>query len=82
VTPSGSRNFFDASFVLYATYEETTTAEGNSRGTGVLVGALIVIIIVGGGLEFATGMIGHGGGGTATLKVQVPKPVTTGGGSK
>jgi len=46
----------------------------------VLIGALIVII--GGGLQFATGRIGHGGGGTATLKVQVPKPATTGGGSK
>jgi hypothetical protein len=47
-------------------------AEGSS-GTGVLgvlVGALIVII-VGGGLLFATGMIG--GHKTATLKVEMPK---------
>ena len=62
-------------------------ADGNSGGTGVLgvlVGALIVIV-VGGGLLFATGMIGHGGGGagnTSTVKIQVPKPATTGSGSK
>lgn len=52
-------------------------AEGNSGGTGVLgvlVGALIVII-VGGGLLFATGMIG-GNNKTATLKVELPKVST------
>ncbi|MDO9413465.1 MAG: hypothetical protein Q7T81_12915 [Pseudolabrys sp.] len=37
---------------------------------GVLVGALIVIV-VGGGLLFATGNIG-GGGKTSTLKVELP----------
>ncbi len=50
-------------------------AEGNSGGTGVLgvlVGALIVIL-VGGGILFATGMIGNGGGDTTTLKVEAPK---------
>jgi hypothetical protein len=41
---------------------------------GVLVGALIVVL-VGGGLLFATGMIG--GKDSATLKIEVPK-VTTG----
>ncbi len=49
-------------------------AEGNSGGNGVLgvlVGALIVII-VGGGLLFATGMVG-GGSNKATFKVEVPK---------
>jgi len=53
-------------------------AEGNSGGTGVLgvlVGALIVIL-VGGGILFATGIIGNGGGGggdKTTLKVEMPK---------
>ena len=37
---------------------------------GVLVGALIVIV-VGGGLMFATGMIG--GVGSKTVKVELPK---------
>lgn len=48
-------------------------ADGNSGGVGVLgvlVGALIVII-VGGGILFATGTIG--GSKTSTLKVEVPK---------
>jgi len=50
-------------------------ADGGSGGTGVLgvlVGALIVII-VGGGILFATGTIG----GSKTVKVEVPK-ITTG----
>jgi len=50
--------------------------EGNSGGTGVLgvlVGALIVIL-VGGSILFATGIIGNGGGGDkTTLKVEMPK---------
>jgi hypothetical protein len=45
---------------------------------GVLVGALIVIV-VGGGLLFATGKIG--GKDTATLKIEMPK-VTTGSSAK
>lgn len=48
-------------------------AEGNN-GTGVLgvlVGALIVII-VGGGILYATGSIG-GSHKSATLKVELPK---------
>ncbi len=51
---------------------------GSSGGIGVLgvlVGALIVVIVVGGGLLFATGKIG--GKDTATLKIEMPK-VTTG----
>jgi len=52
-------------------------AEDNSGGTGVLgvlVGALIVIL-VGGGILFATGIIGNGGGrGDKTmLKIEMPK---------
>jgi len=48
-------------------------AEGDSGGTGVLgvlVGALIVIV-VGGGILYATGMLG--GSKTTTLKVEMPK---------
>ncbi len=48
-------------------------AEGSSGGIGVLgvlIGALIVIA-VGGGLLFATGTIG--GGGSSTVKVELPK---------
>jgi hypothetical protein len=51
-------------------------ADGNSGGVGVLgvlVGALIVII-VGGGILFATGTIGSK---TSTVKLELPK-VTTG----
>jgi hypothetical protein len=49
-------------------------AEGGSGGVGilgVLIGALLVIM-VGGGILYATGAIG-GGGHTTTLKVEVPK---------
>ena len=49
-------------------------AEGSSGGIGVLgvlVGALIVIV-VGGGLLFATGNLGNGSKST-TLKVELPK---------
>lgn len=49
-------------------------AEGSSGGigvVGVLIGALIVIV-VGGGLLFATGKLG-GGSNTTTLKVEMPK---------
>ncbi len=45
-------------------------AEGNSGGIGVLVGALIVIV-VGGGILYATGNLG--GGKSTTLKVELPK---------
>ena len=51
-------------------------AEGSGGGIGVLgvlVGALIVIV-VGGGILFATGTIGSK---TSTVKVELPK-VTTG----
>jgi hypothetical protein len=54
-------------------------ADGNSGGIGVLgvlIGALIVIV-VGGGILFATGTIG-GGGHTSTLKVEMPKIGTSG----
>lgn len=48
----------------------------NSGGVGmlgVLVGALIVLV-VGGGLLFANGKLGNGGGGGShTLKIEVPK---------
>ena len=47
-------------------------AEGSSGGVGVL-GALIVIV-VGGGILFATGTIGSK---TSTVKLELPK-VTTG----
>ena len=49
-------------------------AEGISGGIGVLgvlIGALIVIV-VGGGLLFATGNLG-GGHNSSTLKVELPK---------
>lgn len=51
-------------------------ADGNSGGVGVLgvlVGALIVII-VGGGLLFATGTIG--GSKSSTVKLELPKVTT------
>lgn len=50
-------------------------AENSSAGVGVLgvlVGALIVIV-VGGGLLFATGMIGSK---SSTIKVELPKITT------
>ena len=51
----------------------------NSGGVGVLgvlVGALIVII-VGGGLLFATGKFpGASGGNTSTVKLELPKPAS------
>jgi hypothetical protein len=53
--------------------KECKMAEGSGGGfgvLGVLVGALIVIV-VGGGLLFATGNLG--GGKTTTLKVEMPK---------
>ena len=51
-------------------------AEGsNGNGVlGVLVGALIVVM-VGAGVLYATGNLGNGGG-TKTLKVELPKPTT------
>jgi hypothetical protein len=56
-------------------------AEGSSSGIGVLgvlIGALIVIV-VGGGLLFATGKFpGSSGGGTSTVKIEMPKIGTTG----
>lgn len=51
-------------------------AEGGSGGVGVvgvLVGALIVII-VGGGILFATGTLGSK---SSTVKVELPKISTT-----
>ncbi|MBI2715393.1 MAG: hypothetical protein HYX37_13220 [Rhizobiales bacterium] len=51
-------------------------ADGNSGGVGVLgvlVGALIVIV-VGGGILFATGTIGSK---SSTVKVELPKISTT-----
>lgn len=50
-------------------------AEGSSGGVGVLgvlIGALIVIV-VGGGLLFATGNIGQK---SSTVKVELPKITT------
>ncbi len=51
-------------------------AEGNSGNgvLGVLVGALIVIV-VGGGILYATGTLG--GHKSATLKVELPKVSTS-----
>ncbi len=56
-------------------------ANGNS-GVGVLgvmIGALLVIV-VGGGLLFATGKFPgqSGGGNTSTVKVELPKPASPG----
>ncbi len=48
-------------------------AEGGSGGVGVLgvlIGALIVIV-VGGGILFATGNLG--GGKSSTVKIELPK---------
>ena len=52
-------------------------AEGNSGNgvLGVLVGALIVIV-VGGGVLYATGVLG-GGNKSTTLKVELPKMDTS-----
>jgi hypothetical protein len=54
---------------------EMTMAENGGGGgvgvLGVLVGALIVIV-VGGGILFATGMIGSGSK-TTEVKVELPK---------
>ena len=61
---------------FYLRQQEDIMADNSSGGIGVLgvlVGALIVIVI-GGGLLFATGQIG--GKDSATLKIDVPK--TTG----
>ena len=56
-------------------------ADNGSGGVGVLgvlVGALIVVV-VGGGLLFATGKFpGSSGSNTSTLKIEVPKIGTTG----
>lgn len=52
-------------------------AENGSGGVGVLgvlIGALIVVL-VGGGILFATGMIGSNSG-TTNVKVELPKVVT------
>jgi hypothetical protein len=51
-------------------------ADSNSGGVGVLgvlVGALLVIV-VGGGLLFATGKFPGSGGNTSSVKVEFPKP--------
>jgi hypothetical protein len=53
---------------------ENIMADNGSGGVGVLgvlVGALIVVL-VGGGIMFATGMIGSNSS-TTTLKVEMPK---------
>jgi hypothetical protein len=50
-------------------------AENSGGGIGilgVLIGALIVIV-VGGGVLFATGKIGGGGAQTSTIKLELPK---------
>jgi hypothetical protein len=50
-------------------------ADGSGGGVGVLgvlVGALIVIV-VGGGILFATGNLGQK---SSTVKVELPKPTT------
>jgi hypothetical protein len=52
-------------------------ADNSGGGTGVLgvlVGALIVVL-VGGGILFATGNLGNKSGGT--VKLEVPKVTTT-----
>ena len=49
-------------------------SNGGNGVLGVLVGALIVIV-VGGGILYATGTLG--GGGHKTLKVELPKITTT-----
>ena len=52
-------------------------ADGSSGGIGVLgvlVGALIVIV-VGGGILFATGNLG--GDKSSTVKIELPKVTTT-----
>jgi hypothetical protein len=56
--------------------EDNFMAEGSSGNgvLGVLVGALIVIV-VGGGLLYATGMVG--GHKSSTVKVELPKVGTT-----
>jgi hypothetical protein len=57
---------------------ETKMADNGGGGgvgvLGVLVGALIVVL-VGGGIMFATGMIGSQSN-TTTLKVEMPKTTT------
>jgi hypothetical protein len=57
---------------------ETIMADNGGGGgvgiLGVLVGALIVVL-VGGGIMFATGMIGSKSN-TTTLKVEMPKVTT------
>jgi hypothetical protein len=57
---------------------ETKMADNGGGGgvgvLGVLVGALIVVL-VGGGIMFATGMIGSQSN-TTTLKVEMPKSTT------
>jgi hypothetical protein len=48
---------------------------GNGGGMGVLgvlIGALIVVV-VGGAILFATGMIGGAGTGTTNVKIEAPK---------
>ena len=53
-------------------------AEGSGGGIGVLgvlIGALIVVV-VGGGLLYATGNLGNSK--STTLKVELPKITTTG----
>lgn len=48
---------------------------------GVLVGALIVIV-VGGGILAANGTFGSKQGGAPAVKLELPKPSTTGSGAK
>jgi hypothetical protein len=68
VVPTGTAGF---------DFWEIQMADNGSGGVGVLgvlVGALIVIL-VGGGIMFATGMIGSKSS-TTTLKVEMPKVTT------
>jgi hypothetical protein len=72
--PAGTKA--GAGIYLPASSREATMADGNSGGIGVmgvLVGVLIVIVI-GGGLLFATGNLGNH---SSSVKLEVPK-VTTG----
>ena len=67
---------FAAPMVVTRTFSTEETMADNSGGIGimgVLLGALIVIV-VGGGLLFATGNLGSK---SSTIKVELPKPTTT-----
>jgi hypothetical protein len=74
-TPFERGTISTRSDLLFQNHDRSNTmAEGGSGGSngvlGVLVGALIVIV-VGGGILYATGTIG--GHKSTTLKVEMPK---------